>query len=258
MLPYFILGIALLIGLLLVGRWFANAEPKALVKTLKWLSLVVLLAVIVSLAVTGRLAWAVMALPAVLPWIMRARAVHRAARNFSRMSAGMRGGPTGAAGQTSEVETKFLKMTLDHGTGAMNGEVIDGPYAGRKLDELSPAELADLLNTCMVHDNQSAQVLEAYLDRAHPDWREQMQAAGAGAGTGSGYGNGNGYGGNGPAGGGMTRDEAFDVLGLDPGANEAEIKAAYHRLIGNLHPDHGGSTYLAAKINQAKDVLLGS
>lgn len=250
MLPYFILGVALLIGLLLIGRWFANAEPKALVKGLKILGIVVVVAVIVSLAVTGRLAWAVMALPALLPWFMRARALHRAARNFSRMSAGLRGGGFGGTpGQTSELETQFLKMTLDHGSGDMAGEVISGAYSGRGLDDMSLPELLDLLNTCVLHDEQSAQVLEAYLDRGYPDWRERIQAEQAGDG---------GHGGSGgPAGTGtMSREEALEVLGLEAGASEEEIKAAHHRLIANLHPDRGGSTYLAAKINQAKDVLL--
>ncbi|MBL6928962.1 MAG: DnaJ domain-containing protein [Rhodospirillales bacterium] len=252
MLPYFILGIALLGGLLLVGRWFVNADPKVLLKTLKWLSILTIIGIIISLAVTGRLAWAVMGLPALLPWIMRARAVHRAAQNFSRM-AGMAGGGS-RTGQTSAVETRFLKMSLDHDSGAIGGEVVEGAYAGRNLDELAIAELVDLLNTCILHDTQSAQVLEAYMDRVHPDWRERVQAAGAGA-----NGNAGGQGGGGAPGsatGAMTRDEAFQVLGLESGATDEEIKAAYHRLIGNLHPDHGGSTYLAAKINQAKDVLL--
>ncbi|MBL6946877.1 MAG: DnaJ domain-containing protein [Rhodospirillales bacterium] len=259
MLPYFILGIALLAGLLLVGRWFVNADPKVLLKTLKWLSIIFILGVIISLAVTGRLAWAVMALPALLPWIMRARAVHRAARNFSRMSGMMGGGQRGGTGQTSEVETRFLKMTLDHDTGAMVGEVVEGAYSGRNLDELAIAELVDLLNTCILHDTQSAQVLEAYMDRVHPDWRERVQAAGTGTNGNAGGQSGSGQGGGGMAGTGtMTRDEALQVLGLEPGATDEEIKSAYHRLIGNLHPDHGGSTYLAAKINQAKDVLLRS
>jgi hypothetical protein len=248
-LPYFILGVALLVGFLLIGRWFANAEPKALIKGLKILGVVVVLAVIVSLAVTGRLAWAVMALPALFPWFMRARALHRAARNFSRMSAGLRGGFGSTPGQTSEVETQYLKMTLDHGSGNMNGEVTNGAYAGRQLDDLSLPELLDLLNTCILHDPQSAQVLETYLDRVFPDWRERVQAEQGNANNGQ-----NGAGG--PATGTMSREQAFEVLGLEVGAGEEEIKAAHHRLIANLHPDHGGSTYLAAQINQAKDVLL--
>lgn len=240
---------ALLAGLIVAGRWFVTADPKTLAKALKWVAGAVVLAVIVSLAVTGRLAWAVMALPALLPWMARARAVHRAAKNFSRMSAGVMGG---GAGRTSEVRTRFLKMVLDHNSGTMNGEVIDGAHSGRRLDDLSLAELLDLLNACHLHDAQSAQVLETYLDRAHPDWRERVQAAGAGTGAGA------GGAAAGPVPGGMSREEAYQVLGLEPGASDDAIKAAHHRLIANLHPDRGGSTYLAAKINQAKDVLLGA
>lgn len=247
MLPYFLLGIALLAGLILAGRWFVGADPKSLAKALKWLAVVLIVGLVVALVASGRLAWAIMMLPAMLPWFARARAVHRAARNFSRMSAGMRGG--GASGKTSEVRTRFLRMTLDHDSGAVDGEAIDGPYKGRPLGELSLAELVDLLNICHLHDAQSAQLLETFLDRVHPDWRERIQTGGAGAGAG----------GNGaqPAPGGMSREEAYQVLGLEPGAGEEEIKAAHHRLIANLHPDKGGSTYLAAKINQAKDILLG-
>lgn len=248
MLPYLILGVALLGGFLLVGRWFVSADPKTLVKSLKWLSLVLGVGVIISLAVTGRLAWAVMALPALLPWFMRARAFSRAARNFQRMSQGMSGG--GATGQTSEVRTRYLLMTLDHDSGTMSGEVVEGPYTGRHLDDLSLRELVDLLNACYMEDQQSAQVLESYLDRAHPDWRERVQAAGAGEGA-------QGQSGGRPGQQRMSRDEAYQVLGLESGADEEAIKAAYHRLIASAHPDRGGSTYLAAKINEAREVLLG-
>lgn len=247
MLAYFFLGMALLAGLILAGRWFVSADPKSLARALKWVGGVLVVALVVTLVATGRIGWAIMALPALLPWMARARAVHRAAKNFSRMSGGMMGG--GGSGRKSEVRTRFLRMVLDHDSGEMNGEVIDGPHAGRRLDDMSLADLLDLLNAGHLHDIQSAQVLETYLDRVHPDWRERVQAAGAGAGTGGGTGE--------AAPGGMTREEAYQVLGLEIGASDEEIKAAHHRLIANLHPDHGGSTYLAAKINQAKDVLLG-
>ena len=240
MLPYFVLGVALLAGLLLTARWFAAADPKALAKSLKWLAFGLILAVVVFFAVTGRLVWALMAIPALLPWFLRFRALARTARNFQRMAASMGGGPGATTGKTSQVETRFLRLILDHDSGEMNGEVIAGSYSGRRLEELTQEELVDLLGQCRAGDAQSAQVLEAYLDRAHPDWRSQEAGAGGGF-----------------AGGTMSRDEAYQILGLEPGADTDAVKEAYHRLMAGSHPDHGGSTYLAAKLNQAKEVLLG-
>ncbi len=244
MLPYYLLGIALLVGLMLAGRWFVHADPKLLAKVLKRLALAVIVGVALYLILTGRLAWALFALPALLPWFLRLRALARTAKAYSRMSAAMRGGPGAGTGQGSEVETRFLRMFLDHDSGAMTGEVIAGAYAGRRLDQMSLAELVVLLKTCWDEDQQSAQVLEAYLNRVHGNWREEAATAG-------------GHGAEAFGEGPMSREEAYRILGLDPGAGAEDIKEAYHRLMAGLHPDHGGSTYLAAKINQAKDVLVG-
>lgn len=250
MVGYLFLGVALLVGLLLIGQWAMRADPKVLVRSLRWVAIGIVAALVVFMAVTGRLAWAFMLLPALLPWFLRLRALARTAKNFQRMAGAMGGFGAAASrpGQSSEVRTRFLDMSLDHETGDLSGTVVEGPHAGRNLDELALAELVELLNQCVLEDSQSAQVLETYLDRNHPDWRERVQAAGAGPG--------NGRNGVATPSGAMTREEAFEVLGLEPGAGEDEIKAAHHRLIANLHPDRGGSTYLAAKINQAKDALL--
>jgi hypothetical protein len=236
-LPYFILGIALLVGLLLAGRWFAGTNTEALAKVAKRVALGLILGIIVFLAVTGRLNWAFLALPALLPWLLRARAFARTAKNFSRMA----GGGRAPSGQTSEIATRFLRVTLDHDTGAIAGEIIDGPHAGRRLEDLGLDDLIGLLGVCQAEDEQSAQVLTAYLDRVHPDWRERA----AGAASGDGF-----------AGGPMSRDEALRILDLEPGASADDIKEAHRRLMAGLHPDHGGSTYLASKLNEAKDLLL--
>ncbi len=240
MFPYLVLGVALLAGLVLAGRWFVAADPKAIVSALKWALLGIIGAAMLFFVVTGRLAWAVYALPALLPWFLRARTAHRTFKTFSRAFHG------GGSGQTSDVDTRFLRMVLDHDTGAMTGEVKEGAFAGRSVESLSVEELVQLLRLCWVEDAQSAQVLEAYLNRVHPDWRQRADAAEAGAANPP------------PRGGAMSRAEALDVLGLKEGATAAEIKEAHHRLIAGLHPDHGGSTYLAVKINQARDVLLGA
>ena len=235
MLPYFILGVALLVGLLLAARWFVNTEPSTVAKVLKRMALVLIVSVALFFLFTGRLAWAFYTLPALLPWFLRFRSMARTAKNFSRMAAGSGGG---FSGQTSDLKTRYLQMVLDHDSGELDGEVIEGKFAGRRLNEMSLAELVDLLQTYWAEDGQSAQVLETYLDRTHGDWRESAAQGKAQTGT-------------------MTREEALQVLGLEAGASEDDIKEAHHRLIAGHHPDRGGSTYLAAKINQAKDVLLG-
>lgn len=235
MLPYFILGIALLAGLLLAARWFVKTEPTTVAKALKRIALILIVSVMLFFLLTGRLAWAFYVLPVLLPWFLRFRSLARTAKNFSRMSAGLRGDATG---ETSDLKTRYLQMVLDHDSGELDGEVIEGKFAGRRLSDMSLAELVDLLQTCWSEDGQSAQVLEAYLDRTHGDWRESTAKGKAETGS-------------------MAREEALQVLGLEAGAGKDDIKAAHHRLIAGLHPDRGGSTYLAAKINQAKDVLLG-
>ena len=145
-------------------------------------------------------------------------------------------------GQTSRIETDHLQMELDHDTGEMHGRVLRGMFAGRDIDTLSPTDLGLLWQDCRHTDLRSAQLVEAYLDRIHPTWREDM-ARGESAMS------------RGPD-GRMTEDEALEILGLKPGADEEDIRRAHRELMLRLHPDRGGSTYLAAKINEAKDVAL--
>lgn len=145
-----------------------------------------------------------------------------------------------SAGRTSTVATDHLQMELDHDTGAMRGRVLKGVFQGRSIESLAPAEMALMWRDCRFVDPRSAQLIEAYLDRTHPTWREDMARAENEPG----------------AGGIMTREEAYDILGLKPGASEEEIRRAHRDLMKKLHPDRGGSDYLASKINEAKDLLL--
>ena len=150
---------------------------------------------------------------------------------------------SGALGQ-STVTTRFLNMALDHVTGAMNGQVLEGRFTGRVLQELNLQELLALWRECQP-DPQSVAVLEAYLDRhAESTWRETLRdSESAESPTASAT---------------MNCAEAYQILGLSPGATRAEIQAAYRRLIQRLHPDHGGSAYLATQLNRARDLLLRS
>jgi len=147
-------------------------------------------------------------------------------------------------GQTSRIETDHLEMELDHDTGEMHGRVLKGMFAGRDIDTLSPTDLGLLWQDCRHTDLRSAQLVEAYLDRIHPTWREDMARGESDMSRGPD--------------GRMTEEEALEILGLKPGADEEDIRRAHRELMLRLHPDRGGSTYLAAKINEAKDVALAA
>ncbi|MEI9985732.1 MAG: DnaJ domain-containing protein [Aliidongia sp.] len=147
------------------------------------------------------------------------------------------GGGSGSAAASSAIETPWLRMTLDRATGALDGEVLAGRFAGAPLRQLDLDQLRTLHAECSAADEQSARLIEAYLDRLHPDWRDGPPPTSSG---------------------GMTRDEALQILGLQPGADAEQIREAHRRLMLKLHPDLGGSDYLAGKINLARDVLLDS
>jgi len=131
-------------------------------------------------------------------------------------------------------------MELDHDTGRMSGRVLAGSYQGASLDALDQSALMKLLGEV---DDDSRDLLAAYLDRREPGWREHAQHH-AGSGT------------RPTSSGKMTEEEAYQILGLQRGASTEEISRAHRSLIKKLHPDQGGTTYLAARINEAKDVLL--
>lgn len=240
MIAYFILGLCLLIGLILLSRWFGTADPKVIANAARIALLFVGGGILIAIVAGGRFALISMIVGAVLPALLRWRAILRAIRNAQ--------GPS--AGQQSEVGSRYLRMTLEHDTGIMSGVVLEGAYRGRELSELSAEELIDLLRQCRADDPQSARLLEAWLDRTQPDldWRAAMAGHG-------------GYRQQEGATGGesrMTRAEALRILGLEEGADAEAIKRAHRQLMQKLHPDRGGSSYLAARINEAKDFLLGS
>ena len=143
-------------------------------------------------------------------------------------------------GQQSTIRTRFLAMSLDHETAEMQGEVVEGGFSGRQLSNMGLEELLKLLSECNA-DSDSAQLLQAYLARAHPGWEEsggtRKQAEGGSYEE-------------------MARAHALEVLGLEEGTERADIVAAHRDLMRKLHPDRGGNDYLAKKVNAAKDFLL--
>lgn len=229
---YFLLGLVALTLALVVMHGFTRATPAVVARQVRRGVGVAALAGAAALFVRGLVS---IALPlAVLgSWLIWGR------------GAPWQGGPARPQpGQTSRVVTDHLEMELDHDTGAMHGRVLKGALTGRAIESLTPAELALLWQDCRFTDAPSAQLVEAYLDRIHPTWREDAARTERDAG--------------GARDGRMTAEEAYDVLGLEPGATEEEIRRAHRELMMKLHPDRGGSTYLAAKLNEAKAVLLGS
>jgi hypothetical protein len=226
-------GIAFLLWLLL--RSLADAPPKKIIAGAKIAGAGVGILGALFLLVTGRL-WSVLALgSAFAPALMR----------FFRSWQIGQGGTAQTQTDDSSVETRLLRMTLDHATGAMDGLVREGPLRGRRLSELGLDALLELLAQARLDDPDSAPLLEAFLDRAAPDWR----------------GHGGSASGNAPPAsnprGGMTRAEAARLLGVAEDADEATVKAAHRRLMMKVHPDHGGTDELAARLNDAKRALLG-
>lgn len=238
MLGYFLLGIALLVLLLAFARLLVSVPPRQLLAVGKWMGLGALGGGAVLLAASGRLSWLFTALVALLPWLVGAIERSRA----RRAAAGHPHGAGTGAGQASEVRTATLRMVLDHRTGSLDGEVLSGPFAGRWLSDLDLADLQRLLESCRRDDSTAVSLLEAYLDRHHPGWRAGGEDAGPAAEP--------------AAPQTMTEAEAWRILGLEPGASDDAVRAAHRRLIAGLHPDRGGSPFLAALINRARDILL--
>jgi len=229
-------GVALLGGLLLLVYLFVNADPMRLARNLKWTGIGLAVAAVAALAISGRLAALLVPAAMMMPALMRLRTLLDRVR-------------TPRGGQNSTVATEFLRMTLDHDTGTMTGAVLRGQFAGLRIEEMGVGDLLTLLRECRASDEEGARLLEAYLDRLHPDWRDELTGGGQ-------AGSGRSGGGPRPASSDMTVGDAYAILGLSPGASPAQIKEAHHRLMVKLHPDHGGSDYLATQINRARDMLL--
>jgi hypothetical protein len=196
------------------------------------------------LILTGRLNPLFALVAAAVPLVYRAIALLQLVQGVKGASNAFKASRGPSPGQTSEVETRFLHMTLNHDSGDMDGEVLDGPQRGKRLSELALPELLVMLQEYRRDDAQSAAVLEAFLDRYFADeWRhgEAKDRHGRTAADG---------------GRKMGVDEAREILGVGIDATREQIIEAHRHLMQKLHPDRGGSTYLAAKINEAKRVLL--
>lgn len=238
MLGRLILLIAFLVAAVTIIHLF-RSTPKSKLRSLYWrFGLSAIAIVLVLLAVTGRIHWIGAAIGAILPFVRQA--IPALIRYFPLLQQLYRNRPqpSPSAGNTSQVDTPILRMTMDHDSNRLYGDVLTGPYAGSALDTLALSQLEELLTYCHREDKDSARLLITYLNhRFGNDWQQQQQSPPPGDGT-------------------LNEDAAYAILGLKPGASREEIIAAHRRMMQKMHPDRGGSDYLAAQINQAKDILL--
>ena len=225
------------IGVVLVARWLWHLPPAVRNKALTSVLLVVgVLALLFALA-SGRLHPLIAAGGGVFLLLRRLFAAKQIFDQFKTSN-------SAGNGARSSIATRFLDMSLDHDSGDMDGTVREGQFAGRSLSQMSIDELLELLAQCHAGDAQSAGVLEAYLDRAHGHaWRERTDAGPDAQHTAAGSAS-------------MSAAQACDILGVAEAASREEIVSAHRKLMLKLHPDRGGSNYLATKVNQAKELLL--
>jgi hypothetical protein len=236
--PTLIAGVVAVVLLYSLLQMFRAANPVVLARVIKIGGGVIALAVAAFTGLKGELA---VAIPlgifgaGLLGWSPFG------ASGFGNIGGLFGGGTQRSAGQASRVRSQYLDMSLDHDSGELRGQIVDGPNTGRSLDEF---DLAGLTAMIPGFDAESVSLLESYLDRRFPAWRQDAQ--------------GNATGGQrrAAASGKMTDEEAYQILGLQPGAGRADIGRAHRALMKKLHPDQGGSTYLAARVNEAKDTLL--
>lgn len=224
---YLVLGLVVLGAALLGARWFVATAPADLARALRTFAAVFSALASTGLIFSGRFGLAVITIAATVMAV-------RSLRGPGRF------GPAASRGPSSSVETTLLAMQLDHATGELDGVVRTGPRAGSTLSDLGVADLLALLEEARLEDPPSVALLETYLDRRDAAWRTRTEA-GLGAAAG-------------PA---MDEQTALEILGLERGASADAVKAAHRRLMAKLHPDHGGSGFLAAQINRARDYLLG-
>lgn len=244
MLPQLLILLGALVALWLAYDWFTRAKPRLIARAIKGVGLAGLVAFGLWLVLTGKLAGLFAVAIGLTPWIARALRAHALWRVFKQFGVRMSGGQA-SAGNASRVETRYLRMELDHDSGRLDGEILEGPWQGRRLSGLQFEQALDLLRQVQL-DPDSTRVLEAWIERNWPDWRERAEP---GAKTGAG-----------PAASrsaAMSVEEAREILGLPADAGPDDIRAAHRRLMMANHPDHGGSTWIAARLNQARDLLLG-
>lgn len=236
--PRALLLIAIVVTFLMLLRRVQQLPPHKRRAGFLQLTLGIALIVTVLLTLTGKMHWIGAAFTGLL--VLARQLMPLLIRTFPLLLGWLQSNRSKATGAQSEVSTELLKMTLDHETGELNGEIRVGRFKDWRLSDLTKEELSELMTYAQEHDSDSAQLLSNYLDQRFPngwenDETEQQTSQNSEE---------------------MTQKEALAVLGLESDATPEEIIAAHRKLMQKIHPDRGGNHYLAAKINEAKDFLL--
>jgi len=235
---YLLLGLLILASIVMMLRAYASTSSTSLTRAVRRTAIISAALGAVLLLLRVPLGFILVGVGAILPLTLLWPALWPVLSASSKQP----------AGKTSRIDTKYLRMALDHETGALDGLVLAGKYRDKLLSKLTIDQLLEVRADCLAEDPEGLPLIEAYLDRIHgASWRGATSSQHSSDNASSKR-----------ASTTMTREEALQVLGVTPSATEAEIRAAYHHLIQKLHPDHGGSDYLAAKVNEAKNILVGS
>jgi len=237
-LPRFFLILIVIVLLTFLLIRFLRLPAKKRKQILKYLVVLTVISGFFAMAVTGRLSWLFALLASIVPlvprlitWLLK---VLPALQPFLQQLR------TARSEQRVQMETQYIRMVFNQNTSEMDGEVIKGAYKGRVLSQLSQQELLQFLKDCQQNDHESAAMLMAYMDRYNGGWRETGKSQHQ----------------EGFKPGKMSVEEALEILAIKKSATRDEIIEAHKRLMQKIHPDRGGSDYLAAKVNQAKEILL--
>lgn len=235
----------------LILKMLYRKNPQLFTKKIRYIATVTGIVALILLAATGRLHWLFALIASLIPLASRLMGLLRVIPLIQSIKSSL-GSMTGlgtfgpSSGKKSQVQSRYIRMNLDHDSGEVEGEVLEGDFAGDKLEEMELSDLLCLLTQYQQQDRDSSLLLQTFLDRKYgADWRQQFSGDSQ---TGREQ--------RSASRSAMSRSEALEVLGLDDSVTDKEVVQAHRRLMQRFHPDRGGSNYLAAKINEAKELLL--
>ncbi|MEM6583884.1 MAG: molecular chaperone DnaJ [Pseudomonadota bacterium] len=235
--PRLLLVLAIILVLYILYRRTQTVPPHLRRGEYIKLGLAAAVGIVLVLTITGKMHWLGIAATGLL--VLARSMLPLLIRYFPMLASKVAQGGVGA-GQSSTVETSLLRMQLAHDSGDLEGEVLNGKFKGWRLADMNREQLEEFMYYCRQEDDDSARLLDSYMQQRFPGEGPFGDTYTANDSSGT-----------------LDRNEALKILGLDEGANREDIVAAHRSLMQKLHPDRGGNDYLAAKINQAKDVLLG-